>query len=98
MDISGLQSDSAIYGDALGHGEIRLIDLQPGEDEDGLAYTLSHAALDGSAYEALSYVWGPQVPSYTTTCKGCELRVGQNLFDALVYLRHATVTRRLWID
>ncbi|KAH6667505.1 heterokaryon incompatibility [Halenospora varia] len=50
------------------------------------------------AYEALSYVWGPQNPSHPVQCNNDNLAVGGNLRDALRYLRKPDAPRVLWID
>ena len=52
----------------------------------------------GSAYEAVSYVWGPSQPAYTITVdgRGCEVR--ENLWLFLKRYRHPEHVVILWID
>jgi hypothetical protein len=48
-------------------------------------------------YEALSYVWGPiEMKSISLNGQSCDVR--ENLFDALVTLRHENQQRTLWVD
>ena len=50
------------------------------------------------AYEALSYVWGPDDMTHTILINEHNVTVRQNLWDALQHLRLETETRVLWID
>jgi hypothetical protein len=48
-------------------------------------------------YEALSYVLGPtEMKSISLNGQSCDVR--ENLFDALVNLRHENQQRTLWVD
>ncbi|KAF2204775.1 hypothetical protein GQ43DRAFT_355906, partial [Delitschia confertaspora ATCC 74209] len=52
-------------------------------------------------YEALSYVWGHANPSTerSIVCNGIpDIRVGQNLHDALTRLRKRNRKRFIWVD
>jgi hypothetical protein len=78
---------------------IRLVTLHPGTDADAVSCSLSHLNLrDGSAYEALSYVWGDPKVTKDIVCNGRRLAVTTNLYTALQHLRHSNAPRVLWID
>ncbi|KAF3067226.1 hypothetical protein GL218_08486 [Daldinia childiae] len=49
-------------------------------------------------YEALSYVWGSPTGTIPIRCKGMELLVTPNCYDALRRLRSRFSRRTLWID
>jgi hypothetical protein len=86
---------------ALPKDEIRLLLLQPGLRDQPLECMLKDSKLCDSIdseYEALSYVWGSEVPSKTITLCSRKFDVRQNLFDALLELRHRDSERVLWID
>jgi len=82
-----------------GTRDIRLITLRPGTGNETILLTIEHTSLDKRlAYEALSYVWGPQNPSHPVRCNNGSLAVGENLRDALLCLRKPDAPRVLWID
>jgi hypothetical protein len=82
-----------------GARDIRLITLCPGVGDETILLNIEHASLDQRpAYEALSYVWGPQNPSHPVQCDNASLAVGGNLRDALRCLRKPDAPRVLWID
>jgi hypothetical protein len=72
--------------------------LQPGVTGDKIVCTTQHVKLSTSPqYEALSYVWGSKdMKPITLNSHPWEAR--ENLFDALINLRHETKPRILWID
>lgn len=50
-------------------------------------------------FEALSYAWGSDIPKATIVCNdGRVLPIGENLADALVFLRREKSSRYLWCD
>lgn len=55
-----------------------------------------------SSYYALSYVWGPRMPTRLIMIKGShsvyKMEVRSNLYDALKRLRNPRYVRTLWID
>ncbi|KAI0140338.1 heterokaryon incompatibility protein-domain-containing protein [Pestalotiopsis sp. NC0098] len=53
---------------------------------------------DLQPYEALSYVWGSGGASQSILVSGTTLRIGQNLYQALLRLRHRLIEKVLWID
>ena len=88
-----------VYEPLIESRDFRLVTLHPGAEGDLISLALSHSSLDDSpAYEALSYVWGPQYPSQNVQCNDGRLEVGENLAAALRCLRQPTASRVLWID
>jgi hypothetical protein len=49
-------------------------------------------------YEALSYMWGDRTTQKSIFVNGKEFLVGENLWDALRYLRKHVNGQRYWID
>src|ERR1700722_14112442 len=73
------------YTPLSGSREIRLIIVRPGVRDEPLVLSIANASLDQNpAYKALSYVWGPQHPSYVVQCNRATLSVGESLRDALL--------------
>lgn len=86
------------YNRLNGTRDIRLITLCPGAGDETILLNIEYTSLDQKpAYEALSYVWGPQNPSYVQ-CNDASLAIGGNLRDALRCLRKPDAPRVLWID
>lgn len=81
-------------------GDIRLIDIQPGQEKDEIEITLHSASLNDEdlSYEALSYTWGSEKDPLDVTCNGERLKVTQNLHSSLQRLRHQHGVRTFWID
>ncbi|KUI71314.1 Heterokaryon incompatibility protein 6, OR allele [Cytospora mali] len=90
-------------------GEIRLLLLHPGRDNDDISCSLvTESAHAPCAYEALSYVWGDPIitrritlsdeDNSVTSTKARPHLVGVNLFDALLALRLQDRPLVLWID
>lgn len=50
------------------------------------------------AYEALSYVWGGGGTPHSIDVSGTSVDIGQNLYQALLRLRHPFIEKILWID
>ncbi|RYP77989.1 hypothetical protein DL771_000848 [Monosporascus sp. 5C6A] len=87
--------------DALPQADsLRLLNLLPGKGASKIACTLTTAGLsDNPTYEALSYTWGnPKFPWHSISLNGKDFSVRDNLFWALLYLRHPTEERTLWVD
>jgi hypothetical protein len=90
---------SFAYKRLNGGREIRSITLQEGNYDDPISLTIEHKSLDQKpTYEALSHVWGPQNPSHVVRCSDGILAIGENLRNALLYLRRPDAARVLWID
>ena len=88
----------------------RLLKLLPSRDKadvlrgELIEYTLPNADSTDHAYEALSYVWGDNKNSKLLILtqhgdhQGAQLEITQNLFAALLHLRHHQFPRILWVD
>jgi hypothetical protein len=85
---------------SLQQNEIRLLRIHPGCKEDSVQCSLLVVDLDDTAYEyaALSYVWGPEVPSKYIMCNGLPYRIRQNLYDVISNFRHPDDSVWLWAD
>src|SRR5271154_1822389 len=74
----------------LAPGDIRLLRIEAGTRPAPIRTTLEHVSLDSlPAYDALSYCWGPKGEGLPIICNNQKLFVGQNLFEALPFLRLA---------
>jgi hypothetical protein len=70
-----------------------------GNHDDPISLIIERTSLDEKpVYDALSYVWGPQIPSYTVECNGGCLAIGGSLRDALLAFRKSDAPLTLWID
>jgi hypothetical protein len=82
--------------------DIRLISLHPSRDpQSPLQGTLSIRGFDmygGSAYEALSYVWGAPSNSHFISIEGRKLPITANCDAALRQFRLPKRSRTLWVD
>jgi hypothetical protein len=85
--------------DTLPPGHIRLLHIEAGSDDSPIVAKLVTTELESApSYEGLSYTWGVVEFTSEITCDGSHLRVTQNLYDALKYLRRPDKERILWID
>ncbi|PMD42254.1 hypothetical protein L207DRAFT_553431 [Hyaloscypha variabilis F] len=74
------------------------IELSTGHD-DPLSCSLIHVKFaQKPKYRALSYMWGDEAMQAEILLNGVRFRVGQNLWDALHYLRNSGAQRPFWID
>jgi hypothetical protein len=88
------------YTPLTGAREVRLLILQPGQDNEMVTCHLRSTVIDNSDidFEAISYCWGDLRKKRSIICEGRRLRVTTNLFDALRHLRGKDHTRMLWAD
>lgn len=79
---------------------VRLVLIEPSMSyEDPLSCRLIHVKFaEKPRYKALSYVWGDEVVKVKMLLDGAEFYVGQNLGDALHYLRRSGNQTPFWID
>ncbi|KAF2260852.1 hypothetical protein CC78DRAFT_447525, partial [Lojkania enalia] len=78
---------------------IRLFTIELGIGEDPLRCRLKHAVLIScEAYEAISYVWGEPVYSYSLICNDQILMITPSLRDVLLRVRRTHVSRTIWAD
>ncbi|KAI1284167.1 heterokaryon incompatibility protein-domain-containing protein [Xylaria sp. FL0933] len=78
-------------------GQVRVIELLPGTDDDPIMCKLRVCTIDGIE-EALSYVWGQKEHEGGILVDQQSFRLTQNLYDILHGLRHPDTIRTLWID
>ncbi|KAE9363002.1 HET-domain-containing protein [Stipitochalara longipes BDJ] len=79
--------------------DIRLLDLHPGASDQPLCGTLQPISLDqDSNFEALSYVWGPDVKDCILETIGGRINITSSLHSALKRLRLQDKSRTLWAD
>jgi hypothetical protein len=83
--------------------EIRLIVLDPGQDQEDLTCDIKHVnLLDEPAYEAVSYTWrdsqGDDSLCGRIFCRGKLMWITANCQAALRCLRRTQRKRSLWVD
>ena len=85
--------------DGLATDTIRLLQLQPGADDQDIACTISPVCLsDHPVYTALSYVWGPPDEDHWIWLNNAQFRVRRNLWRCLWHLRRQRCFGPTWID
>lgn len=104
---------SSIYQPLLDENTIRILILNPGEDDDPLSGVLETARLIGRRrasatpqamwsadrpYEAISYVWGSNIMGHLIYLDGKVHKITANLSDALRQCRLLDQPRALWAD
>jgi hypothetical protein len=79
---------------------IRLVLIEPSANiDDPLSCSLIHVKFaEKRRYKALSYMWGSEAVKQKIFLDGAELYIGQNLWDALHYLRSLGNQMPFWID
>jgi hypothetical protein len=83
---------------------IRLLRLLPNEDEAAPLhcelrnYSLRRLSPRTHLYEALSYVWGEPLKTWTIHVDGVTFPVTVNLYAALSRLRDHSFERIIWVD
>ncbi|CAG8975323.1 hypothetical protein HYALB_00005653 [Hymenoscyphus albidus] len=80
--------------------EIRLISIHLDSDPDSsIQLDIIRAKLsENPEYEALSYMWGSERDPHDVYVSGKRLRIGHNLWMALLRLRNPTKARVVWVD
>ncbi|KAI0126703.1 heterokaryon incompatibility protein-domain-containing protein [Xylariales sp. AK1849] len=81
----------------LGHNQIRIAEISPGELCDPLKCTFKVIDVHRGEFEALSYRWGKPM-DWPLEINGVETKVAWNLFQALPHLRRKAVARKIWFD
>ncbi|KAH7084171.1 heterokaryon incompatibility protein-domain-containing protein [Paraphoma chrysanthemicola] len=84
----------------LGVGQIRILRVLPGYQENVLKGELSTASIDDTAqsFDALSYMWGDPAPIDTIELSGQPIPIASNLAVALRHLRYVDKPLVIWID
>ncbi|KAK5637271.1 hypothetical protein RRF57_012983 [Xylaria bambusicola] len=82
--------------------EIRLLDILPNSSlkcaripECSIGKV---SLLENPSYEALSYAWGSPTTNRVILVEGVQIRVPENLYNALMGLRPTTGVLTIWID
>jgi hypothetical protein len=84
---------------ALKPDEIRLLILNPGEEDDPIECYLEHYSVNAPKfYMALSYVWGDTLDPRCITLDGCNFPVSRNLESFLRSFRRWNDCCCIWID
>lgn len=81
-----------------GPPRIRAMRLRPGRCEEEIICDLIEGPLSFVEFEALSYVWGVSLRSYTIRVDGKPFYIPYNLYSALKELRNTEHERILWVD
>jgi hypothetical protein len=83
-----------------GNRSIRVLTLEPSPDKVSQPrFSLTEIDLDDNPnFEALSYVWGSVEPASFVICDKKQLKITQNCYAALRYLRWTEKPRTLWVD
>lgn len=76
----------------------RLLLLHPASHDSPVRCELKQAACETEQYEALSYTWGDDTPCREILFQGQKFMVKENLYQALLELRHAVNVKVIWID
>ncbi|KAF2035162.1 HET-domain-containing protein, partial [Setomelanomma holmii] len=79
---------------------IRLLHLQPGDDDELITCAL--IVVDGyqsaPAYSAISYCWGDPEDIKDLWCNGVRVAITTSLWDVLHRIRHSTLSQMIWAD
>ena len=87
------------YLDSLGAGQIRLLHLKAGDEQDDIEIDLEISDLSRiPQYEALSYEWGTTKKTQFVNISGSVIAITYGLYLILKQLRDKSQSRTLWID
>ncbi|KAF2877702.1 heterokaryon incompatibility protein-domain-containing protein, partial [Massariosphaeria phaeospora] len=87
------------YQDIADNDGIRLLILEPGDENAELSCRLAHARLsENPDYDAISYTWGADALTHHILLDGQAFPVRENIFHALVSYRDRERPRTLWAD
>lgn len=79
--------------------EVRLLILEPGQFDAPLSGSLKVSSLDDKPFfNALSYVWGPELPMFSIMVAGFRVALRSNLESFLRHIRSTTEPLTLWAD
>jgi Heterokaryon incompatibility protein (HET) len=88
-----------VYKPLIHDDSIRLLVLEPGLAMQTIRCRFEYRRLsEEPPYEAISYVWGPALPTYRIILDRCIFVIRGNLYHGLCQLRHLRKNRTLWID
>ena len=84
---------------ALTNGEVRLIELFPGQEAQQVHVKLSiHELAHIPPFDAISYVWGDETDREDIECNKCTLSVTKSIAAALKQVRLPDKSRMVWAD
>lgn len=98
--VAAAKRNSHFYSPLPSGNSIRIIELQPGKDDDQISFSLHTVPenRDAVEYHALSYCWGDATDLVKVLCENTSFFVTWNLHSALWHLRSGDTTRNLWVD
>ena len=80
-------------------GEIRILVLSPGKENEPLQATLETVSMDDKPrYKAISYAWGDAIFPHTLQLPSGQIAITDSLFGALKRFRREMGSVRLWAD
>jgi hypothetical protein len=92
-------SASSLYTSSLVKGGIRLLYVEPNEQDQTLQCTLVQSTLETSSpYHALSYVWGNATDREQIVCNGQPVEITKNLHSVLYEYRRRARSMPIWVD
>lgn len=78
---------------------IRLLSVESGAPGSTLTCTVNQVSLDDApVFEALSYTWGPKLPSMPLRINNQQVLVTAPVQEFLYHIRSTLTTKVLWID
>ncbi|CAH0017800.1 unnamed protein product [Clonostachys rhizophaga] len=108
------RSHAELYQSLNGADEIRVMELKPGNWDDGLCASLHHCSMESEIgyetpgrrywkkrpmeYTAISYAWGKLVYDGTIDCDGHTKAITKTLEVALRHFRHPQDSILIWVD
>jgi hypothetical protein len=94
-----MAANSYRYHEVLNKGQIRLLDLKAGHEQDDIEIEFKISNLTRTPrYEALSYEWGTTRKTNFVKISGYEINITHSLYLFLKRIRDRSQSRTLWID
>lgn len=94
-----MAANSYRYLESLGIGQVRLLVLKAGHEQDDIEIELEVSILSHTLqYEALSYEWGTSRKTQFVRILSGTINITHGLYLILKQLRDRSQPRRLWID
>jgi hypothetical protein len=94
-----MAANSYRYHEVLNKGQIRLLDLKAGHEQDDIEIEFKISNLTRTPrYEALSYEWGTTRKTNFVKISGYEISITHSLYLFLKRIRDRSQSRTLWID
>lgn len=94
-----MAANSHRYHESLSTGQIRLLDLKAGNEQDDIEIEFKVSDLSHRPrYEALSYEWGTTEKANYVKISGYKIDITHGLYIILNHIRDRSQSRTLWID